>query len=145
MSQYLVERIGGAKNIGVLVNTKVVEVTGENGVEHIRLRDHTTGEDMVHDASALFIFVGAVPHSSFVVDLVRTNDRGFIYTGADIFTGGERPETWNVDRDPFLLETSVPGIFGAGDVCHGVVRRVASAVGQGSVVVSMIHTYIDTV
>lgn len=145
MSQYLVEQIAGTDNIEVILSSQVVEVTGENRVEHIRLLNRATGEETVHDAAALFIFVGAVPHSSFVAPLLRTNDRGFIYTGADISTGGRRPETWNVDRDPFLLETSVPGIFAAGDVRHGVVRRVASAVGQGSVVVSMIHKYLDTV
>lgn len=145
MSQYLVEQIAGTDNIEVILHSRVTEVTGENGVEHIRLLNRGTGEETVHDASALFVFVGAVPHSSFVAHLVRTNDKGFIYTGADISTGGARPGTWNVDRDPFLLETSVPGIFAAGDVRHGVVRRVASAVGQGSVVVSMIHKYLDTV
>lgn len=145
MSQYLVDQINGQDNIEVLLNTRVVEVSGEHGVEHIELEDTAAGEKRTLDASAIFIFVGAVPHSSFVADLVRTNERGFVYTGQDIFLGDERPESWSIERDPFLLETSVPGIFAAGDVRHGAVRRVASAVGQGSVVVSMIHKYLDTV
>ncbi len=145
MSQYLVDQIGNQPNIEVLLNTRVVEVSGEQGVEHITLENTERGEQEVRDASALFIFVGAVPHSSYVADLVRTNEQGFVYTGFDIFVGDEKPETWTIERDPFLLETSVPGIFAAGDVRHGVVRRVASAVGQGSVVVSMIHKYLETV
>jgi len=99
----------------------------------------------VMEASAVFIFVGQVPHTDFVTDVVRCDDQGFIYTGLDIFLGGERPPTWKVDRDPFPMETSVPGIFAAGDVRHGVIRRVASAVGQGSITISMVHKYLETV
>ena len=95
--------------------------------------------------SAVFIFVGAVPHSDFVDGVVARNDRGFILTGPDIFVDGKKPATWTANRDPMLNETSVPGIFAAGDVRHGVIRRVASAVGQGSVTVSMIHKYLETV
>jgi thioredoxin reductase (NADPH) len=80
-----------------------------------------------------------------VADLVATSEKGFILTGRDIIVGGERPSTWTVERDPFLLETSVPGIFAAGDVREGVIRRVASAVGQGSIAISMIHKYLETV
>ena len=145
MSQYLVDQIDSQENIEVLVGTQVEEVIGDERVEGIRLIDRATEEKIERPASALFIFVGAVPHSDFVADVVLRNDRGFIYTGPDIFVEGEKPETWTVDRDPFLMETSVPGIFAAGDVRHGVVRRVASAVGQGSVVVSMVHQYLETV
>jgi thioredoxin reductase (NADPH) len=145
MSQYLIDQIESQENIEVVADTEVVEVTGEHLVERIKLRNRSTGEEEERDASALFIFVGAVPHSDFVSDLVLCNEHGFIYTGPDIFLGGEKPATWTVERDPFLLETSVPGIFAAGDVRHGVVRRVASAVGQGSIVVSMVHKYLETV
>ena len=145
MSQYLIDQIESQDNIEVLVGTQVEEVIGEDRVEAIRLIDRDTGTKSERPASALFIFVGAVPHSGFVSDVVLCNEKGFIYTGPDIFQDGEAPETWTVDRDPYLLETSVPGIFAAGDVRHGVVRRVASAVGQGSVVVSMVHQYLDTV
>ena len=142
MSQYLVDQIRGEENIEVLLNTRVEEVVGDERVESIRLVDVTTAE---REASALFVFVGAVPHSKVVADTVRMNEQGFVYTGPAIFLGDEKPKSWNVDRDPFLMETSVPGIFAAGDVRHGVVRRVASAVGQGSVAISMIHKYLETV
>ena len=145
MSQYLVDQIASQENIEVLLNTRVVKVTGDSAVERIVLENTADGATEERDASALFVFVGAVPHSSFVSDIVRTNEQGFIYTGFDIYTDDVRPATWNLERDPFILETSVPGIFAAGDVRHGVVRRVASAVGQGSVVVSMIHKYLETV
>ena len=91
-----------------------------------------------------FIFVGAVPHSAMVRDLVACNQQGFILTGPDLMVDGTWPRSWSLDRDPLLMETSVPGIFAAGDVRHGVVRRVASAVGQGSVCVSFVHQYLAT-
>ena len=145
MSQYLVDQIAGRDNIDVLTNTQVVEVIGNERIESIRLLDSETNEEEVRDAQAVFIFVGAVPHSDFVDGVVARNDRGFILTGPDIFVDGKKPASWTVDRDPMLNETSVPGIFAAGDVRHGVVRRVASAVGQGSVTVSMIHKYLESV
>jgi len=145
MSQYLIEQIEGTENIEVLTNTQVTEVAGSNVVERIVLRNLETDVSEEREAQAIFIFVGAVPHSSFVSDLVATSDRGFILTGRDIFVDGVKPATWTTDRDPHQLETSVPGIFAAGDVRHGVVRRVASAVGQGSIAISMIHEYLDTV
>ena len=144
MSQYLVDQINSTGNIEVLVNTRVIEVAGESIVEKIKLRNEATGDETERDASAIFIFVGAVPHSSFVKGLVETDDRGFILTGPDIFTKGKRP-AWKLDRDPYLQERSVPGIFAAGDVREGVVRRVASAVAQGSVAISMIHKYLESV
>jgi thioredoxin reductase (NADPH) len=144
MSQYLIDQIGETENIEVLTGTRVIEVKGDQLVEQIVIAG-PDGEHSERDAQAIFIFVGAVPHSSFVRDVVATSERGFILTGPDVFVGGERPTTWKLDRDPFLLETSVPGIFAAGDVRDGVVRRVASAVGQGSIAISMIHKYLDTV
>ena len=145
MSQYLVDQIKGQANIDVLLNTQVEEVVGAERVEAIRHRDLTTNEVSESLASAIFIFVGAVPHSSVVEGTVAMNDQGFIYTGPDIFLNGGKPDSWNVERQPLPLETSVPGIFAAGDVRHGVVRRVASAVGQGSVAISMVHKYLETV
>lgn len=144
MSQYLIDQIDGRDNIDVMVNTEVVDVIGGDHIEHISLRDKSSGEELQLPASAIFIFVGFVPHSSVVADLVRTDDHGFIYTGMDIFHE-DKPETWNLEREPYMLETSVPGIFAAGDVRHGVVRRVASAVGQGSIAISMVHKYLETV
>ncbi len=143
MSAYLIDQIAAQDNIDVVVGTQVVEVEGENRVERIRLKNLKTEEESVDEAAAIFIFVGAVPHSDFVTDLVATNDRGFIYTGPDIALAED--VVWRLDRDPLALETSVPGVFAAGDVRHDAMRRVASAVGTGAMSVSMIHQYLSEV
>jgi thioredoxin reductase (NADPH) len=143
MSAYLIDQIDGTPNIDVLVNNQVIEVVGENGVESIRLKDTKADAEKVHEAAAIFIFVGAVPHSDFVLELVAHNERGFIYTGPDISL--DEDTVWTLERDPYPLETSVPGVFAAGDIRHGAVRRVASAVGTGAISVSMVHQYLTTV
>lgn len=145
MSQYLIDQIASTPNIETLITSRVTEVAGEDRLESVSIENLTTSDTQDLAADAVFIFVGAVPHSDFVVDLVARTERGFILTGPDIKIGGDLPDTWAVDRQPFLLETSVPGIFAAGDVRDGVVRRVASAVGQGSIAISMIHKYLETV
>jgi thioredoxin reductase (NADPH) len=142
MSAYLVDQIGAIDNIEVLTSTSVVEVTGTDRVESIRLENRESGEQEEREASALFIFVGAVPHSGFLEDPIQMNEKGFIYTGTDVKTF---TDTWPLDRDPLPLETSAPGVFAAGDVREGAVRRVASAVGEGSIAVSFVHRYLDTV
>ena len=143
MSQYLVDQIRGRPNIEVLVGTEVLGVDGPNRIERITLR---TG-DATYDrpAAAVFIFVGAVPHTDFVRGGVALNEKGFVLTGPDLGESATREGGWPLERDPYLMETSVPGIFAAGDVRHGVVRRVASAVGQGSVCISFVHEYLATV
>ena len=93
----------------------------------------------------MFIFIGAVPSTGILEDVVELSEAGFIYTGQDLIRNGRRPKNWKPRRDPFLLETSVPGIFAAGDLRHDVIRRVASAVGQGAVAVSLVHKYLETV
>lgn len=93
----------------------------------------------------MFVFIGAVPHTDMVADVVERNRSGFILTGTDLIQDGKRPKGWTLQRDPYLLETSVPGIFAAGDVRQGAVRRVASAVGQGAIAVSFVHQYLRTV
>jgi thioredoxin reductase (NADPH) len=143
MSAYLIDQIAAQDNIEVMVGTQVVEVEGEDRVERIRLKNLKTEEESVEEAAAIFIFVGAVPHSDFVEDLVATNDRGFIYTGPDIALAED--VVWTLDRDPLALETSVPGVFAAGDIRHDAIRRVASAVGTGAMSVSMIHQYLTEV
>ena len=142
MSAYLVDQIGGIGNIDVFTSTEVVSVEGEGMVSSIVLKNRDTGDVDTRETNALFIFVGAIPHSSFLTGTVAMNDHGFIYTGGDVKA---LTDLWPLERDPYPLETSVPGIFAAGDVRQGAVRRVASAVGEGSVSVSMIHRYLDTV
>jgi thioredoxin reductase (NADPH) len=144
MSRYLIDQIADTDNIQVLLETTITEVGGGDRVEWLTLRS-ADGTEQRRDASGIFVFAGAVPHSEVVSELVETNEQRFILTGTDLTAGGRRPRGWNLDREPFPMETSVPGVFAAGDVRHGVVRRVASAVGQGSVVVSMVHQYLETV
>jgi thioredoxin reductase (NADPH) len=138
MSQYLVDQIRATPNIEVLVGTQIVEMRGATRLDQIVLK---TGDEIVErECAAVFVFVGARPHSDFIKDLVAVNEQGFIFTGTDLDM-----KQWPLDRDPYLMETSVPGVFAAGDVRHGVVRRVASAVGQGSVCISFVHQYLGTV
>jgi thioredoxin reductase (NADPH) len=118
---------------------------GKDRLEAITIHNHETGKSEKVSADALFIFIGAVPHADIVANVVERSEAGFIFTGSDLIHSGRRPKNWKPKRDPFLMETSVPGIFAAGDVRHGVVRRVASAVGQGSVAVSFIHEYLKSV
>jgi thioredoxin reductase (NADPH) len=142
MSQYLVDQIAAIDNIEVLTGTRVAAVTGDDRVEAITLESVEAGKTEAREASALFIFVGAVPHSSFLEGTVEMNDRGFVYTGPDVLAFSD---AWPLERDPLPLETSVPGVFAAGDIRHGAIRRVASAVGEGSVAVSFVHRYLATV
>jgi thioredoxin reductase (NADPH) len=128
-----------------MMNSQVASMEGSDHLETITIKNNKSGNAETVMADAVFIFIGAVPHTDFVKDVVQLDKSGFILTGQDLIHEGRRPKNWNQQRDPFLLETSVPGIFAAGDVRHGVVRRVASAVGQGSIAISMVHKYLETV
>jgi thioredoxin reductase (NADPH) len=145
MSQYLIDQIDRTENISLRVNTELTAATGTEHLESITMKDTVTGETESSPADAIFIFIGAVPHSDFLAGIVERTEAGFIPTGPDLIREGRRPQNWKLRRDPFLLETSVPGIFAAGDVRHDVVRRVASAVGQGAVSVNFVHKYLETV
>lgn len=145
MSQYLIDQIAGTENIEVIVNSQVSAIHGSDRLEALTIDNNRTGESQTVSADAMFIFIGAVPNTDSVKDVVACDEAGFIYTGQDLVRNGQRPRNWRPKRDPFLMETSVPGIFAAGDVRHGVVRRVASAVGQGAVAVSLVHKYLETV
>ena len=145
MSRYLIEQIERRDNIDVRLGTEVAAVHGSERLEAITIRQRTTGETQQESASAVFVFIGASPHTEMLGGLVELSSGGFILTGPDLFVGGNRPTGWKLNRDPYLMETSVPGIFAAGDVRHGVIRRVASAVGQGSTAVSFVHEYLKTV
>lgn len=145
MSQYLVDQIYGTDNIEVCVRRSVIEVRGTDRLEALVIQNNDTGETETVPASALFAFIGAKPHTDFVGNIVERNRVGFILTGSDLTRNGRRPKNWRLKRDPFLLETNVPGIFAVGDVRQGAIRRVASAVGQGSTAVSFVHQYLKTV
>jgi len=145
MSQYLIDQIDKTPNVSVLPFTEVAAVEGTEHLEAVTLKHNQTGETEVRPADAMFIFIGAVPYTDFLEGVVDLDEAGFVLTGQDLIVDGRRPKTWTLKRDPFLQETSVPGIFAAGDVRHGVIRRVASAVGQGSVAISQIHKYLETV
>jgi len=145
MSQYLIDQIAGTENIEVLTRHTVEAVHGHNRLEAITIRNHDSGEEQRIETPALFLFIGAVPHSECVAGIVERNTAGFILTGPDLMVDGKRPKGWKPQRDPFLLETSVPGIFAAGDVRQGATRRVAAAVGEGANVVSQVHQYLRTV
>lgn len=145
MSQYLVDQIRATPNISVRLGTEVVDAGGEGRLERLTIRDRASGHDEVVDAFGLFIFVGAAPHSGFLDGVIMRTRHGFIPTGPDLRVDGAWPADWPLERDPLPMETSVPGIFAAGDVRDGVVRRVASAVGQGAVAVSLVHQYLETV
>ncbi len=129
----------------MLVNSEVVAVEGTDHLESITIADNQSGARDTVPADAIFIFIGPEPSSDVVEGVVELDDAGFILTGQDLITDVSGTPAWTLSRDPFLMETSVPGIFAAGDVRHGVIRRVASAAGQGAVAVSLIHKYLETV
>jgi thioredoxin reductase (NADPH) len=144
MSRYLVDQIGAAENIEVLTNAEIVSALGEEHLECITIRDNRTGLTQNMPTSAVFIFIGAKPHTKWLADLIARDDHGFIYTGPDLPKpeGSQVPQGWKLERQPYLLETNVPGIFAAGDVRHASIKRVASAVGAGSICVQMIHEHL---
>jgi thioredoxin reductase (NADPH) len=145
MSRYLVDRINDTENVEVLTKTVVAAVQGSGKLETITLGDPSTGLTKDVPAAALFIFIGAAPRTNFVAGVLERDAQGFILTGRDLMIDGKQPKGWNVDRDPFLFETNIPGIFAAGDVRHGSGKRVAAAVGEGSATVSMVHQYLATI
>ena len=145
MSQYLVDRIEQTANIEVRTRATVAEAHGEGHLEAISIRNEETGAVQRCSAIGLFIFIGAAPRTEWLAGVVERDARGFILSGPDLPGEGHRPEGWPLDRDPFLLETSVPGVFVAGDVRHGSVKRVASGVGEGAIAVSFVHQYLAEV
>ena len=145
MSQYLVDRINETANIIVLPNTVVAGVGGNGRLESIDIRDAAGGETRTLPAAAMFIFVGSAPRTSMVAELVERDRDGFMLTGREVMRNGRGPKGWTADRDPFLFETSVPGVFAVGDARRGSGKRVAAAVGEGSAAVSAIHEYLRTV
>ena len=143
-SKYLVDAMHENKKIEILSNTDLVEVKGANTLEQIVVRNTKSDEVKTLDASALFVFIGVQPQSKIVSDLVICSGKGYIFTGPDLMVDKKPPLGWTLERDPFLLETSVPGIFAAGDVRYGTNHRVASAVGEGAIAHALIKEYLKT-
>ena len=145
MSQYLIDQIASMPNITVRTQCSVVEVHGETSLEKIVVADAQTGTQETLPATSLFIFIGAMPQTDWLDGIVERDRQGFILAGMELLRDRQRPKGWLLDRDPFLLEASVPGIFVAGDVRYGSVKRVASGVGEGSIAVQFIHRYLSKV
>ncbi|MGB8535656.1 MAG: FAD-dependent oxidoreductase [Acidobacteriaceae bacterium] len=141
MSKYLIDQIAGTSNIEVRTRCQVVEALGESRLSCLKLCNGSGGEETV-PANGLFIFIGAAPNTDWLPNSIMRDANGFLLSGSDLKVDGKLAKSWTEDREPYLLETSVPGIFVAGDVRHGSIKRVASAVGEGSISVQFIHQYL---
>jgi thioredoxin reductase (NADPH) len=139
MSAYLVDQIGATANITVLVNTTVPALHGGEVLEAIDVADKVTGSSERLPVAAMFVFIGQAPRTDWLKELVKRDEAGFVVTGADLAPAGGRPEGWRLAREPFLLETNVPGILCAGDVRSNSVKRIASSVGEGAMAVRFVH------
>lgn len=142
MSDYLVRQIDATPNIVVRHETEAVGGHGTVQLTGLTLRDRRTGRREDVHADALFALIGAEPHTAWMPDTLRRDQRGFILTGSDLVVGGNLPPKWLPERPPAVFETSVPGIFAIGDVRQGSVKRVASSVGEGSVAARILHDYL---
>jgi thioredoxin reductase (NADPH) len=146
MSHYLRDRVAALANISVVPHAEVTEARGGDHLEEILVRDRESGEERTMACDALFLFVGAAPRTEAFAGAVAREERGFVLTGPDLpRLDNGRPRGWELDRDPFLFETSVPGVFAAGDVRAGANRRVAAAVGEGSAAIYSVQRYLETV
>ena len=144
MSKYLIDRIEATDNIAVKLFTQVVEVLGKEKLKAIKLANSKTGEVYSVSADALFVFIGSKPNTNWLQGLVEQDEKGFILTGADLLQGKRSPQECSLERVPFPFETSVLGIFAIGDVRYQSIKRVASAVGEGSVAVRFVHQYLSS-
>ena len=145
MSQYLIEQIHQTENIHVELNSQVVEVFGQEHLEAISIRCSTTDEVQKIPTNSLFIFIGAAPRTEWLAGVIDRDEKGFLLTGPDLMRDGKPSKGWPLERDPWLLEASVPGVFIAGDVRYRSLKRVASSVGEGANAVQFVHQYLNTV
>ena len=138
MSRYLVDQLATRPNIHATLGVEVAAVHGEAALEAIDMRDCATGDITRVDSGGLFAFIGADAQTGWLPDEIGLNQRGYVLTGSDMKATGD----WKLDRDPYLLETSVQGIFACGDMRYGPVKRVAAAVGEGSMAIAFVHQYL---
>jgi thioredoxin reductase (NADPH) len=143
MSYYLIQQLQQKDNVTVRTRCEVVGAEGQGHLQAITICDGKNGMTATVECGYLFVFIGAEPRTDWLGDTVARDERGFVYTGPDLLTNGTRPKGWDRDRDPFYLECSVPGIFAAGDVRANSVKRVASAVGEGAMAVTLVHRYLE--
>jgi thioredoxin reductase (NADPH) len=143
MSQYLIDEITATANIDVRTSTKIAGAEGSGKLEALILKDTSTGDTETVPASALVVLIGAMPHTDWLPPQIGRDERGFVVTGSDLTDGGDPAASWALPRPPFPLETSLPGVFAAGDVRHGSVKRVASAVGEGSIAATQVTQYLQ--
>jgi thioredoxin reductase (NADPH) len=142
LSEYLITEIDAAENIEVRLDTRVTDGGGEGRLEYLVLKDSISGSTETVPTAALFVLIGAEPHTEWLSKNIVRDRGGYIVTGQDLLRNGRLPEAWPLDRPPMLLETSMPGVFATGDVRHGSLKRVASAVGEGSIAIPLIHSYL---
>jgi thioredoxin reductase (NADPH) len=142
MSQYLEDRILKTPNISVRFNSTVIAVDGAERCEAVVVRNSKTPAEEKFPASALFIYAGADPHTEWLSGVVERDPQGYVIAGQHLLREGKRPRGWTIERDPFFLETSVPGIFVAGDVRHRSSKGVSAGVGEGVMAIKLIHAYL---
>jgi thioredoxin reductase (NADPH) len=143
MSYYLIKQLEEIENVCVRTRTEVVGAMGEEHLQRLALRNNETGEQETVDCGPMFIFIGAAPRTEWLEGVVVRDSRGFVRTGPDLMTEGKPPAGWPLDREPYYLESSIPGVFVAGDVRADSVKRVASAVGEGAMAVTLVHRYLE--
>jgi thioredoxin reductase (NADPH) len=141
MSQYLIDRCIRHPKIRVRTNARIAYAHGNGRLERIGLVDTATGREEELRADALFILIGGEPTSSCARGWLQRDEHGFLITGSDVLDGADDEHPWTLEREPYLLESSHPGVFFAGDVRHGSVKRVASAVGEGAMAAQLVHRY----
>jgi thioredoxin reductase (NADPH) len=143
MSHYLIKQLEEIENVSVRTRTEVAEAQGDGHLERLVLVDRDTGAQETVESGPTFVFIGAAPRTEWLDGVVVRDTRGFIRTGPDLLTEGRPPAGWPLDREPYYLESSVPGVFVAGDVRASSVKRVASAVGEGAMAVTLVHRYLE--
>jgi thioredoxin reductase (NADPH) len=142
MSDYLIKEIGARENIRVRLNTRIIDGQGEHRLQGLVLQDKQSGAIETVPAVALFVLIGGQPHTHWLPETIQCDEWGFVLTGRDFLSDGRLPKGWPLERQPLLFETSMPGVFAAGDVRHRSVKRVASAVGEGSIAIQLVHEYL---